>query len=101
MDKNKKTIIISLILLALAGGAVYYFVMQKDAAKQLAAIREKTEKFINENMLAAGSDGKITEIVEKIKKDNAELLELQKAKHQLRMAAIDKRLQTHQQAFSC
>src|SRR4030042_4926397 len=64
MDKNKKTIIIGLILLALAGGAFYYFFMQKDASKQLAAIREKTEKFINENMLAAGSDGKITEMVE-------------------------------------
>ncbi|MEY4730376.1 MAG: hypothetical protein RL020_1534 [Pseudomonadota bacterium] len=59
--------------------------------------------YINEkgkNLATKEDIGKITEIVETIKKDNAELLELQKAKHQLRMAAIDKRLETHQQAFS-
>jgi hypothetical protein len=52
------------------------------------------------NLALKDDIGKITKIVEDIKTSNAELLQLQNAKHLLRMAAIDKRLETHQQAFS-
>jgi hypothetical protein len=46
----------------------------------------------------------LTEIVEDVKRTNAEVLEEQKAQHQaknqLRFAALDKRLQAHQEAFT-
>ncbi|MYM72139.1 MULTISPECIES: hypothetical protein [Duganella] len=41
----------------------------------------------------------ITEIVESVKTQNAILIEATKLKNQLRMAAVDKRLEVHQQAF--
>ncbi|MES1191992.1 MAG: hypothetical protein ABUS47_13050 [Steroidobacter sp.] len=43
--------------------------------------------------------GKITQIQETIKHQNSEILERLKAKEQLRLAAIDKRLEAHQLAF--
>ncbi len=64
MNKDKKIIILSLVLLVLLGGAVYFFVIQKESPGQLAAIKDKAEKFINEKMLSPGSDAKITDIVE-------------------------------------
>lgn len=42
----------------------------------------------------------ITNKIEDIKTQNQTLLEGYKAKHQLRLAALDKRLEAHQQAFS-
>lgn len=42
----------------------------------------------------------LTKIVEDIKQQNSVLLEDRKATHQLRMAAIDKRLQAHQEAYA-
>lgn len=42
---------------------------------------------------------KITEIVESVKTQNAVLIEAAKFKNQLRIAALDKRLEVHQQAF--
>jgi hypothetical protein len=41
----------------------------------------------------------ITEKVEDVKHKYAQLLEDQKARHQLRLAAIDRRLQVHQEAY--
>ncbi|QNK66072.1 hypothetical protein [Variovorax sp. PAMC26660] len=42
---------------------------------------------------------RLTQIVEEIKQQNAMLLESLKSQNQLRVAAIDKRLQAHQEAF--
>lgn len=64
MSKDIKIIILSLVLLALVGGAVYFFVLQKAPAQSIAALKEKAEKFINEKMLPAGSDAKIKDMVE-------------------------------------
>lgn len=42
----------------------------------------------------------ITHEVERVRLDYSELLEQMKARHQLRLAALDKRLAAHQEAFS-
>ena len=41
----------------------------------------------------------LTHAVEKIRAEYATLIEVQKARHQLRLAGIDKRLQVHQESF--
>lgn len=43
---------------------------------------------------------RLTELVEGVKHANAELLERMKLKNQLRLAAVDRRLQAHQEAYS-
>lgn len=43
--------------------------------------------------------GRITQIVEDVKLQNAELLESVKTKNQLRLAALDQRLRAHQEAY--
>lgn len=44
--------------------------------------------------------GRITEEIEKVKYQNNLLLEEVKGRHQLRVAALDRRLQAHQEAFT-
>jgi len=52
------------------------------------------------NLATKEDIGKITEIVESVKHQNAELLEDRKAHNQLRFAALDQRLVAHQEAFT-
>ncbi|SIS16515.1 hypothetical protein SAMN05878276_2753 [Aquipseudomonas alcaligenes] len=52
------------------------------------------------NLATREDIAKITQEVESVKNQYAILLEELKAKHQLRLAAIDKRLEAHQQAFT-
>ena len=65
--QNKKIIVISLVLIALAAGA-YFYVSKGNinftSAKQKEAIRVKAEKFINEKMVQPGTEAKIKSIVE-------------------------------------
>lgn len=44
--------------------------------------------------------GKITDEIEKVKLQNNLLLEEVRGRHQLRLAALDRRLQAHQEAFT-
>jgi len=68
MDKDKKIIIVSLILLALVAAAVYFFKFNGKIsfapASQLDALKAKTEKFINEQMVSPGTQVKIKSLVE-------------------------------------
>lgn len=57
-----------------------------------------TEK--GKNLATKEDVGEITRIVEGIKTDNSVLLEELKSKHQLKLAAIDRRLEVHQEAFT-
>lgn len=52
------------------------------------------------NLATKEDIGQITKIVEDVKLQNGVLLEDLKTKNQLRMAALDKRLQAHQDAFA-
>jgi hypothetical protein len=51
------------------------------------------------NLATKEDISKITDDIEKVKSTYNQLLETLKAQHQLRLAAIDKRLQAHQEAF--
>lgn len=53
-----------------------------------------------ENLATREDIGQLTNQVEIVKAQYSELLELQKARHQLRAAAIEKRLEAHQKAYS-
>ena len=68
MDKDKKVIIVGLILLAFVAAAVYFFKFNGKIsfapASQLDALKAKTEKFINEQMVSPGTQVKIKSIVE-------------------------------------
>jgi hypothetical protein len=68
MDKDKKIIIVSLVLLALVAAAVYFFKFNGKIpfapASQLDALKAKTEKFINEQMVSPGTQVQIKSIVE-------------------------------------
>ncbi len=65
--QDKKIVVISLALIALAAGA-YFYVSKGNinftSAKQLEAIRVKAEKFINDKMVQPGTEAKIKSIVE-------------------------------------
>lgn len=52
------------------------------------------------NLAAKEDIAKITDLVEAVKHDYNVLIEEMKGKQQLRMAALDKRLEVHQKAFS-
>lgn len=52
------------------------------------------------NLATKEDIAKITEEIERVKSQYAVLLEELKAKHQLRLAAIDRRLEAHQEAFT-
>ncbi|WP_028215333.1 hypothetical protein [Paraburkholderia mimosarum] len=52
------------------------------------------------NLATKEDIGELTRIVEEIKNEHAKELELLKSRHQLRMAALDKLLQAHQEAFA-
>jgi hypothetical protein len=58
-------------------------------------LREK-----GKNLATKEDIGELTRIVEEIKNEHAKELELLKSHNQLRMAAIDKRMQAHQEAFA-
>ncbi len=74
----------------IGGGVIYYFIKNylpsyiSEKAKNLA----KTEDI-----------QKLTGLVEEVKLEYQTIIEDRKAKHQLRLAAIDKRLEVHQNAF--
>jgi hypothetical protein len=53
-----------------------------------------------ENLATKEDIGEITQIVKRIETDHAAEPELLKGRQQLRMAAIEKRLQAHQEAFT-
>lgn len=57
-----------------------------------------TEK--GKNLATSEDIAKITKKIEAVKADYSVLLEELKSKHQLRIAAIDKRLEIHQEAFT-
>ena len=65
--QDKKIIIISLVLVAVLAGA-YWYASQNglnfNSSAQLDAIKAKAEKFINENLVAPGTDATIKSIVE-------------------------------------
>jgi glutaredoxin len=61
---DKKMIIVSLVLLVLVGAAAYFFEIKKQPASQMAALRAKTEKFINDNLVPPGTNAKIKDMVE-------------------------------------
>ena len=52
------------------------------------------------NLATKEDIAKITDEIERVKSQYAVLLEALKAKHQLRLAAIDRRLEAHQEAFT-
>lgn len=52
------------------------------------------------NLATKEDIAKITDEIERVKSQYAVLLEELKAKHQLRLAAIDRRLEAHQEAFT-
>jgi hypothetical protein len=52
------------------------------------------------NLATKEDVGAITREVERVRHDYSALLEQMKARNQLRMAALDKRLQVHQEAFT-
>ena len=58
-------------------------------------LREKGKNLATKEDLA-----ELTRIVEAIKNEHAKELEVVKGRQQLRMAALDKRLQAHQEAFA-
>ncbi len=65
--QDKKIIVISLVLIALGVGAYFYASkgnINFGSAAQLEAIKVKAEKFINENLVAPGTDAKIKSITE-------------------------------------
>jgi len=64
MSKDKKIIIVSLVLLAAVVAAAYFYVIKNQPATQMAAIKDKTEKFINEQLVPPGTNAKIKSIVE-------------------------------------
>jgi hypothetical protein len=69
-----------------------YFVAQKHLGSYL------TEK--GKNLATKEDIEEITRLVEDVKHQNNELIEGARAKQQMRMAALDKRLQAHQEAFT-
>ena len=64
MNNDKKSIIVSLVLIALVAVGAYFFVFQKKSELPMAAIKEKAEKFINENLMSPDTQAKIKEIIE-------------------------------------
>lgn len=65
--KDKKIIAISLILIALGAGAYFYTAnggVNFASAKRLEAIRVKAEKFINDNLVAPGTNATVKSISE-------------------------------------
>ena len=64
MDNDKKIIIVSLFLVAVLAAAGYFFVYKKQPDTQMAAIKAKAEKFINEKLVAPGTNAKIKTIVQ-------------------------------------
>ncbi len=61
---DKKIIIAAVILLAAVGAAAYFFGTNKNSSLALAAIKDKTEKYINANLVAPGTKVAIKNIVE-------------------------------------
>ncbi len=70
MGQDKKIIIIALVLVALVAGGYFFIVkknpqfLQKVTASQTDAIKVKAEKYINDNLVAPGTNAKITAISE-------------------------------------
>jgi len=90
--------------------AAYHFAKQyfssyiDQKAKNLATLEDAqriaAESERGKNLATKEDIGRITSIVEEIKSQHAAELEAMKSRNQLRVAAIDKRLQAHQEAFA-
>jgi hypothetical protein len=79
-----------------AGTALIAFGAMRYLKKYLSSYINKK----GENLATKEDIGAITREVERVRHDYNALLEEMKARHQLRLAAIDKRLQVHQEAFT-
>lgn len=77
--------LLDLILVPLVSGAASFFGAYLNAKAKNLADKEDIKK--------------LTQITEEVKRENAALLKALDAKQQLRMAAIDRRLAAHQEAF--
>jgi hypothetical protein len=65
MKRDHIFIILSLVLVAALGAAVYYFdIPKKLTQSQMNAVKDKAEKFINEQLVAPGTQAKIKDIIE-------------------------------------
>lgn len=84
--------ILSVIVVAILAGAIAFRKLHK-AIDGYAL--EKGKNLAQKEDIEA-----LTRVVEDVKQQNARLLEDHKVKNQLRMAAIDKRLQAHQEAYT-
>lgn len=66
------------------------------------ALRAYLIPYLNEkakNLATREDVADLTHAVEKVRAEYATLIEVQKARHQLRLAGIDRRLQAHQESF--
>ncbi|WP_445286549.1 hypothetical protein [Variovorax atrisoli] len=77
---------------ALIAAGVAWMVIKYYAAPYLG---RKAQNLADKEDIAA-----LTEQVEQVKRQHSELLEAVKVRNQLRMAAVDRRLQVHQEAFT-
>lgn len=78
--------LLSILLPLIFGGAGAYFGSY---------LREK-----GKNLATKEDTARITDLVEDIKKQHAKELEAMKARQQMRVAALDRRLQAHQEAYA-
>ena len=80
------------VILGLVSGAVVFLLLKIYLPGYL------SEK--GKNLATSEDIEKITQKIESVKLDYSKLLEELKSKHQLKLAAIDKRLDVHQEAFT-
>ncbi len=79
-----------------AGGAGIWLLIRSSLERYVGAFLEEKGK----NLANKQDIGEITKIVETIKHENNLILEEIKGKHRMRIAAIDKRLEVHQEAYT-
>jgi hypothetical protein len=84
------------IVAGFAGGAGIWLLIKSSLEKYVGGFLEEKGK----NLATKQDIGNITQIVEGIKHENSVFLEEIKATNKLKMAALDKRLQVHQEAYS-
>jgi hypothetical protein len=83
------------IVAGFAGGAGIWLFIKSSLEKYAGAFLEEKGK----NLATKQDIGDITKIVESIKHENNLILEEIKGKHQMRLAAIEKRLQVYQKVY--
>lgn len=77
---------------AIAGGTVIYYVLKSFVPTYL---NKKAENLATREDIA-----KITDEIERVRSQYTLVLEELKARHQLRLAAVERRLEAHQQAYT-